>query len=102
MSKLSQIFIKNFFGKIFALFNNDHIWSASLPHANKENIKNLRRCETYPDFNNTDLKTWPRIFKLPFQVIRETKIQAFQYKILHRIISCNKWLFNIKIKTSEV
>ncbi len=57
-----------------------------------------KRGETYPDFNNADLKTWPRIFKLPFQVIRETKIQTFQYKILHRIISCNKWLFNIKIK----
>ncbi len=57
--------------------------------------------ETYPDFYNADLKTWPRIFKLPFQVIRETKIQTFQYKILHRII-CNKWLFNIKITTSEV
>ncbi len=46
--------------------------------------------------------TWPRIFKLPFQVIRETKIETLQYKILHRIISCNKWLFNIKIKTSDV
>ncbi len=64
---------------------------------------NIRKwCQTYPDFNNADLKTWPRIFKLPFLVIREAKLQTFQYKILHRIIPCNKWLFNIKIKTSEV
>ncbi len=55
----------------------------------------LKWCQTYPDFKNADPKTWQRIFKLPFQVIRETRIQTFQYKILHRVISCNKWLENI-------
>ncbi len=64
------------------------------------NIK-LKYCETYPNLKNADHKTWQRIFKLPFQVIRETRIQTWQYNILHRVISCNKWLFNIKIKTSE-
>ncbi len=59
-------------------------------------------CETYPDFKNADSKTWQRIFKLPFQVIRKTRIQTFKYKILHRVISCNKRLFNIRIKTSEL
>ncbi len=39
-------------------------------------------CETYPDFKNADPKTGYRIFKLPFQVIRENRIQNFQYKIL--------------------
>ncbi len=39
MSKLSQIYIKNIFLKMFAHFNNDQIWSAYPPHANKENIK---------------------------------------------------------------
>ncbi len=41
----------------------------------------LKWCETYPDFKNADPKTWRRIFKVPFQVIRETRIQTFQYKI---------------------
>ncbi len=59
-------------------------------------------CEIYSEFNNADLKTWPTIFKLPFQVIRDTKIKTFQYKTLHRIISCKKWLFNIKMITSQV
>ncbi len=31
----------------------------------------LKWCETYPDFKTADPKTWPRIFKLPFQVIRD-------------------------------
>ncbi len=58
-------------------------------------------CEIYRDFKIADSKSWPRIFKLPFNLIRETKIQTFPYKILHRVIPCNKWLYNIKIKTSE-
>ncbi len=59
-------------------------------------------CEIYPDLKKTpDSKTWPRIFKLPFNLIRETNIQTFLYKILHIVIPCNKWLYNIKIQTSE-
>ncbi len=30
------------------------------------------------------------------------KIQTFQYKVLYRVIPCNKWLYNIKIKDSEI
>ena len=41
---------------------------------------------------------WTNIFKLPFQSCRSTKLQTFQYRILHRIITCNHWLYNAKIK----
>ena len=33
-----------------------------------------------------------------FKTCRSTKLQSFQYRILNRTISCNHWLFNIKIK----
>ncbi len=29
---------------------------------------------------------------------RQTTIQTFQYKIIHRILACNEWLNNINIK----
>ena len=54
----------------------------------------------YKDFQ--DVQIWPRIYKLTFSVIRETKLQSFQYKIINRIIACNKWLYDIKIKPSKV
>ncbi len=38
---------------------------------------------------------------LPFETVRDTKIQTFQYRILHRIIPCNKRLHNIKNKDSD-
>ncbi len=47
---------------------------------------------TYPDFDNAEQKIWSKIFELPFKCCRETKIQNFQFRIIHRIIFCNSWL----------
>ena len=38
---------------------------------------------------------------MPFKATRETKLQSFQYRLIHRIIPCNKWLYNITIKDSS-
>ncbi len=38
------------------------------------------------------------MFKFPFKTVRDTKIQTFQYDIVHRVIPCNNWLCNIKVK----
>ena len=47
-----------------------------------------------------DSSDWVNIFRLPYIVARETKIQTLQYKIIHRIISCKKWLFTLKVSDS--
>jgi exonuclease III len=44
---------------------------------------------------------WPEVFYNPYSITRETKLQSFQYRVIHRIIPCNKWLFNIKIMESS-
>ena len=41
---------------------------------------------------------WEKIFCLSYKICRSTRLQSFQYRILHRIITCNHWLFNAKIK----
>ena len=41
---------------------------------------------------------WDLIFKNPFCHARSTQLQTFQYRVVHRIITCNHWLFNAKIK----
>ena len=51
--------------------------------------------EIYPEIKNEE---WNEIFKHPFRITRETKLQTFQYKIIHRIINCNKKLYDMKIK----
>ena len=38
---------------------------------------------------------------MPFKITHETKLQSFQYRVIHRIIPCNKWLHNISIKSTS-
>ena len=57
----------------------------------------LHKWEDIYDIDETD---WPYIFKQPYTCSRETRLQSFQYKIIHRIVSCNKWLFSLKVFTS--
>lgn len=61
----------------------------------------IKWLEHFHKLEQVDYDIWERIFKLAFSVTRETKIQSFQYRIIHRIIPCNKWLFNIKIRNSD-
>lgn len=44
---------------------------------------------------------WKEIYTRPFAAARETKIQSFQYRLNHRLITCNRLLFRYKIKDTE-
>ena len=37
-----------------------------------------------------------------FRYSIHTKLQSFQYRIIHKIIPCNKWLHTIKIKIDNI
>lgn len=41
---------------------------------------------------------WEAAYMLPYKVTRETKMQSFQYCIAHRIITCNKYLCDIRVR----
>lgn len=43
---------------------------------------------------------WADIFVSPFKTSRETKLQSFSFKLVYRLIPCNKYLHKIKIRTS--
>lgn len=59
----------------------------------------LKWAEEYPKFNEAPqvMDLWANIFNIPFNDVRSTKLQSFQYKLVHRIITCRKTLFNMKI-----
>ena len=44
---------------------------------------------------------WSKIFLLPYLISRETYLQTFQFKILHRIFACNYWLSIVKVSESS-
>ena len=61
------------------------------------------RCiEKWSDYIAPDEKQWEKIFAAPFQACKETDLQSFQYRILHRIIQCNHWLHNLKVLISPL
>ena len=52
------------------------------------------------EFNTIQLN-WPNIFKLPFLSTIESKLQAFQYSILHRYVPHRKLLFRQGLVAAE-
>ena len=71
---------------------------------NKQNI--MPTCmnkwtQVFPNFQKCEMEIWSRIFTLSFKITTETKLQSFQYKLVHRVIPCNKWLNDIRIKDSS-
>ena len=58
----------------------------------------IQRWET---IYNIDNSIWHSIFKSPFKSCRETYLQSFQYRIIHRILPCNVWLVKRKIVESD-
>ncbi len=59
--------------------------------------------EKFPNlFKEITLDDWKNIFTLSFISTRETKVQSFQYRLLHRAIPCNVWLHNIKMRNNSI
>ena len=53
--------------------------------------------EVYPMI---DRDLWTKIYTHPYKFIKETKLQSFQYRIIHNLITCNKRLFDMKLRDS--
>lgn len=56
---------------------------------------------TFNQLHNENTEVWQRIYKLPYKLTHETKLQSFQYRLINRIIPCNKWLNDIRIKNAD-
>ena len=51
---------------------------------------------------NIAVNWWQRHNKIPFQVTHDTKLQWLQYRITHRILGTNSYLFKIRYINSDV
>ena len=56
--------------------------------------------EEFPEFNTARDDIWDDIFSLAFKTTRDTALQSFQYKLIHRLTPCQKKLFDMKISDS--
>ncbi len=46
----------------------------------------------YTSLKNKEEKFWKTLFTITFISTRDTRLQSFQYKMLHRTLPCNEWL----------
>ena len=68
---------------------------------NEKINKHIPSCQVkWKDACPSDTLNWEEIYTNAFKTCRDTKLQSLQYKIVNRIIACNHWLFNLKIKDS--
>ena len=66
---------------------------------NNNKLKMKPKCITkWNEIYQNENLVWEKIFSLPYNICRNTKLQSFQYRVLHRTITCNHWLFITKIK----
>ena len=49
-----------------------------------------------------DVENWDYIHKLPFKCTRNNKLSIFQYKILHRILATNSFLYKCHLKETHM
>ena len=53
-----------------------------------------------------ELKTEPEVWNYAYQVVfsatKDTKLQTFQYKLIHRILPCNSFLYKCGLKETEM
>lgn len=54
--------------------------------------------DVFPIGEDSQQLYWEEIYRRPYTAARDTKLQAFQYRLCHRIIPCNKFLKNIRIR----
>ena len=45
---------------------------------------------------------WSFIYCIPFSVTKDTKLQYFQYKLIHRILITNSFLYKCVLKETEL
>ena len=69
---------------------------ASLPQRSQSKWKS--------DFqaHGAEMIDWSKSYSLPFLCTRESKLQIFQFKLFHRRISTNRYLFKIGLISSEL
>lgn len=65
-------------------------------------ITSQRRWNEIFPINEADLSDyWADIYKRPYKTARNTKLQAFHFRVVHRFLPCNKFLSNIRIKRTD-
>ena len=82
--------------KQFTDFTSRELYDKMLINSNSRHVPASK--VKWEESLSSNILNWKLIYSNAFKSCRSTKLQSFQYKIINRVIACNHWLFNIKIK----
>lgn len=86
-----------------ALDTSSKVLYLTLVKQSKPNVTSHGRWnETFPISEEDRSEYWVDIYKLPCKVARDTKLQAFHFRVVHRFLPCNKYLQNIRIRRDDL
>lgn len=89
----------NINGQVFNIKDsNAKNWYQAIILGKRQVIK--RQCswaEEIKQLGDTSQIDWGPTYRLPYNVTRESKLQAFQYRIVHRLVTCNRYLRTIQL-----
>lgn len=87
-------------GQTFDLVSSSpKAWYKSFVKEKQQEIK--RKISWENDLSQPGMEAdidWEATYALPYSVSLETKLQSFHFRIAHRIITCNKYLNNVRMK----
>lgn len=73
---------------------------AAKPHQNPRFDSWARELAQSSEDGSVPQIEWEQVYTVPYKASRETKLQAFHYRIVQRVITCNSYLHKIRIKPS--
>ena len=66
-----------------------------------DKITNITPQEKWSFILNRHNIIWNKIYRLPFYITKNSKLQWLQYRINHRILGTNKLLYKIKVSQNN-
>lgn len=73
-------------------------WYRAAIQGKKQEIKRQKSWNTeLASIGENTPTQWEATYSLPYKITRETKLQSFQFRILHRLITCKKYLHSINM-----
>jgi hypothetical protein len=76
------------------------VYKMLLTHTSQRPTSEKKWMET--ELLQIDNDDWPNIYESAFKLTTDTKLQAFQFKITHRILACKANLYTWKIEANDI
>lgn len=57
--------------------------------------------ELFPRDEDKQQQYWSAIYRNPYKAVRDTKLQAFHFRIVHRFLPCNAFQKKIRIRRDD-